>query len=172
MPKYWLFLLLYLISGAHLKAQKHLIQFENITIDNGLAQSTITDLLQDKNGFMWFATAEGLHRFDGYSFKIYKTEQGNTYSLSDNYLTALAQDKFGNIYIGANNGSLCKLEIANGQIIRLNNNWTGVNNNYPINHLRFDANQHILVRRPKDRPGSFCANISCPQVSTGTNTRA
>jgi ligand-binding sensor domain-containing protein len=145
MPKRWLFLLLFLISLTHLQAQKHLIQFENITIDDGLAQSTITDLLQDKNGFMWFATAEGLHRYDGYSFKIFKSEQGNEHSLSDNYLTALAQDKIGNIYIGANNGSLCKLDIATGQFIRLNNNWNGGNNFYPINHLNIDANNQIWI---------------------------
>jgi len=145
MPKGWLLLLLFLISGLHLKAQKHLIQFENITIDDGLAQSTITDLLQDRNGFMWFATAEGLHRYDGYSFKIYKTEQGNIHSISDNYLTALAQDQLGNIYIGANNGSLCKIDISSGQFIRLNNNWSGSNNNYPINHLNIDANNQIWI---------------------------
>ncbi len=145
MPKKWLFFILFFVSVTHLKAQKHLIQFENITIDEGLAQSTITDLLQDKNGFMWFATAEGLHRYDGYTFKIYKTEQGNIHSLADNYLTALAQDGQGNLYIGANNGSLCKLDNATGSFIRLNNKWNGNNNFYPINHLALDGNNQLWI---------------------------
>ena len=48
------------------------LKFEHITTDNGLSQSTVTSILQDRQGFMWFGTFDGLNRYDGYNFTIYR----------------------------------------------------------------------------------------------------
>ena len=81
------------------------IRFQNITVNDGLSMGTITDFQQDHKGYMWIATAEGLHRFDGKHFKIFKHRENQTNSLSDSYIhDLLSQDK--KLYIGTDVGTL------------------------------------------------------------------
>ncbi len=51
------------------------IRFQNITVNDGLSMGTITGFQKDHKGFLWIATAEGLHRYDGYTFKILKHKE-------------------------------------------------------------------------------------------------
>ena len=62
--------------ASQLFAQSH-ISFNHLTVEDGLSQSSVTCILQDSKGFMWFGTQDGLNKYDGYSFKIFKTEIGN-----------------------------------------------------------------------------------------------
>ena len=55
-----------------LLAQKNNLKFERISLEQGLSQNTIYGILQDRQGFMWFGTQDGLNKFDGYDFKVYK----------------------------------------------------------------------------------------------------
>jgi ligand-binding sensor domain-containing protein/signal transduction histidine kinase len=57
-------------------------RFKHITIEDGLSQSTINHLFQDNQGFLWIGTQDGLNRYDGYNFKIYRPEPGNKYSIN------------------------------------------------------------------------------------------
>jgi len=57
-----------LLSGVF---TANLMAFDHLTVDDGLSQGTITAILQDRQGFMWFGTSDGLNRYDGYSFTIY-----------------------------------------------------------------------------------------------------
>ncbi len=75
--------------------------FKTIDIRNGLSQNSVYQILQDKKGFMWFGTKDGLNRFDGLSFHIYKKENS---SLGRNFITSLYEDHFGNIWIGTDGG--------------------------------------------------------------------
>ena len=52
--------------------QDESLKFEHLTLENGLSQSTINAIVQDRQGFMWFGTQDGLNRYDGYDFKIFK----------------------------------------------------------------------------------------------------
>lgn len=61
----------------------------SLTIRDGLSQNTVYDILQDKAGFMWFGTKDGLNRYDGSSFKIFKYDRTDEYSLGNNYILAL-----------------------------------------------------------------------------------
>ena len=61
-------------------------------------------MLQDKYGFLWVGTTDGLNRYDGYKFKVYKTVPGNSSSLIDNDIWEIAQDSKGNIWVAANEG--------------------------------------------------------------------
>tara|TARA_R100001143_G_scaffold63607_1_gene73972 strand:- start:16184 stop:19516 length:3333 start_codon:yes stop_codon:yes gene_type:complete len=81
-------------------------RFHQITIEDGLSQSSIQAILQDSKGFMWFGTEDGLNRYDGYNFTVYKTEAGNPNSLSDNNITALFEDSDERIWIGTQSGGL------------------------------------------------------------------
>lgn len=77
--------------------------FKTIDIRNGLSQNTVYQIIQDKNGFMWFGTKDGLNRYDGLSCRVYKKENS---SLGRNFITALYEDTRGNIWIGTDGGFL------------------------------------------------------------------
>ena len=75
--------------------------FKTLDIQDGLLQNTVNAILQDKQGFMWFGTKDGLNRFDGLSFRIFKKENS---ALGNNFITALHEDKEGNIWVGTDAG--------------------------------------------------------------------
>ena len=75
-----------------------------IIIQKGLSQSRITSIIEDERGFMWFGTADGLNRYDGYSFKIFRNIPNDSTSLPNNNINSMVEDKQGNIWIGTNNG--------------------------------------------------------------------
>ena len=66
--------------------------FRTMDIRNGLSQNTVYQILQDRKGFMWFGTKDGLNRYDGLSFRIYKKENSG---LGKNFITALYEDRRG-----------------------------------------------------------------------------
>ncbi len=80
------------------------IRFDNYTINEGLSQSAVNCILQDDRGFIWAGTQDGLNRFDGYEFRIFKHEPGDSTSLSDNFIQTLYQDKEGMIWVGTEKG--------------------------------------------------------------------
>lgn len=80
------------------------IEFDHLTSEDGLSLNTVTKILQDKNGFIWFGTYNGLNRFDGYSFKIFLQDRNNSNSISNHSIWALHEDQFGYIWIGTLNG--------------------------------------------------------------------
>ena len=73
------------------KSLQHL-HFKQILFEQGLSQSAVYCILQDKKGFMWFGTQEGLNRFDGYEMKVYKHDPKDINSLSDNYILCMCED--------------------------------------------------------------------------------
>ena len=78
--------------------------FKNIGVDMGLSHSMVYAILQDRQGFMWFGTQEGLNRFDGISFKVYKKDLLNEGGLQNDAIFALEEDVDGTIWIGTDNG--------------------------------------------------------------------
>lgn len=108
---------LYLCLLATLHAQQNPIKFEHISIQQGLSQSTVSCILQDKKGFMWFGTEDGLNRYDGYNFTIYKNDSLDKTSLSDSYILSLYEDKSGTLWIGTYSGGLNKFDREKEQFI-------------------------------------------------------
>jgi ligand-binding sensor domain-containing protein/two-component sensor histidine kinase len=84
--------------------------FTNIGVEHGLSQSTIFSIVQDQKGFLWFATNNGLNRYDGYSFKVYSFSPFDSSSISDNGITTLFKDRDGDIWIGTKEGVLNKYD--------------------------------------------------------------
>ncbi|TYA84178.1 two-component regulator propeller domain-containing protein [Seonamhaeicola marinus] len=74
--------------------------FERITTDEGLSQSDVNTIIQDDDGFMWFGTHDGLNRYDGYSFKIFKPDFKKKQSIPSNLIYTLEKDQNGNLWIG------------------------------------------------------------------------
>lgn len=80
------------------------IKFEHISIEQGLSQSAVFEICQDTKGFLWFGTEDGLNRFDGYSFKIYRRDPDRPGSLSNNVVRAIYEDRHGVLWIGTEDG--------------------------------------------------------------------
>src|ERR1041384_7717063 len=78
----------------------------NISLSEGLAQSSVYKIVQDKQGFIWMATQDGLNRYDGLQFKIFREDPFDTLTLSSNYITALLVDHNGWLWIGTQNHGL------------------------------------------------------------------
>jgi len=106
----YLIIFLILIFLAPLRAQQK-YNFEHISIPDGLSNAQVWDILQDKYGFLWVATADGLNRYDGYTFKIYKNDPGNPSSLANNLVQSLLIDNEGILWVGTN-GGLCTFNQA------------------------------------------------------------
>ena len=84
------------------------VKFEHISIQHGLSHNTVHSIIEDKRGFIWFATEDGLNRYDGYNFKIFRNTRNDSTSLSDNFVWTLFEDSEGDIWVGTNNGGLNK----------------------------------------------------------------
>ncbi len=95
--------ILLMLNGAVL-AQNKMVNFSSLTIDNGLSQSDVKCVLKDRIGFMWFATDDGLNKYDGYNFTIYRHIAGDSHSLPSNNITVAFEDKTGNLWVGSNGG--------------------------------------------------------------------
>jgi hypothetical protein len=82
------------------------VRFERISVEQGLSQNTVSSILQDSRGFLWIGTSDGLNRYDGTGFKVYRHDPLNPTSLSHNVITALAEDEQGMLWIGTDGGGL------------------------------------------------------------------
>ena len=78
------------------------LRFTHLTTNDGLSQGYVVDILQDRRGFMWFTTRDGLNRYDGYTFVVYKHDPNNPASLNSNFLQDLMEDDHGNLWVATN----------------------------------------------------------------------
>jgi ligand-binding sensor domain-containing protein/signal transduction histidine kinase/DNA-binding response OmpR family regulator len=89
-------------NGNYCFAQFENLSFDNFTIENGLSNNYIHSIYQDKKGWMWFGTSQGLSRFDGYKFTIFKDDPNDPTSLEGSLVRTIFEDSYGNLWIGAN----------------------------------------------------------------------
>jgi ligand-binding sensor domain-containing protein len=81
------------------------LKFKHISYEqNGLSNSTIESIFQDKKGFIWFATRDGLNRYDGYQVTIFRHDPKEITSISDNYIQCLYEDRDQTLWVGTRNG--------------------------------------------------------------------
>ena len=86
------------------------IRFKKLSIEHGLSQSTVETIIQDQSGFMWFGTEDGLNRYDGYQFRIYKNDPDDSTSISNNNIWCLYEDHDGYLWIGTFSGGLNRFD--------------------------------------------------------------
>lgn len=85
-----LFLLIWIVPPTH---SQPLCNIEHYSIDDGLAQGVVMSIIQDQKGYMWFATWNGLNKFDGYSFQTFKANSGNDCPLDNNRIEYIVNGK-------------------------------------------------------------------------------
>ncbi|MBP0903883.1 two-component regulator propeller domain-containing protein [Mariniflexile gromovii] len=80
------------------------LKFENLSTDKGLSSSTCLEVFQDSQGYLWFGTIDGLNKYNGYEFEIFRPIIKDSTSISNNRINVIQEDKQGNLWIGTNNG--------------------------------------------------------------------
>ena len=88
--------------------------FERLTENEGLSQSTVYTIVQDSKGFIWIGTQQGLNKYDGYKFTVYKNELSDPKSIFNNYVYFIYEDSRNNLWIGTLNGGLSKYNYNDG----------------------------------------------------------
>jgi len=148
--------LLLAVFACRLNAQPY--YFRHFQVENGLSNSTVFCTVQDKNGFLWFGTKEGLNRFDGYHFKQFSL-RGNTSSLGSDMVYCLFSDNKGSLWAGGQNG-LYQFDYEHEQLIRLVDslkeiNWIQSDDKGNLwflsfnNLYKYDLTSHRLIHFPE-----------------------
>ncbi|HRH69865.1 MAG TPA: ATP-binding protein [Flavobacteriales bacterium] len=90
----------------YLRAQEDtlILPFRALTIEDGLSQGMVNAIIQDRYGFMWLATKDGLNRYDGYSFTVFRHDPEDSTTVRNNYIYALLEDKDGRLWVGTAEG--------------------------------------------------------------------
>jgi len=180
-----LFLIMLFLAGSkNLSAQNgnefvfDRITSENIIIRKGLSQNTIYCQMEDRQGYLWFGTWDGLNKFDGYNFTIYNKQNG----LTNETINSILEDEFGRIWIGTENGLNC-LNKRTGKITTyqsvaadsttLSGNWINylyqdkpgqimICTNMGLNILDFETGIIRKFQNAESRPGnSRRNNVNC-----------
>lgn len=184
-----LFYFLFLLNSFSGFSQIEEIQFNHISTSEGLSQSSVIAIHQDKLGQMWFGTRDGLNKYDGNSFTIYRNNADDNTSISNNDILSIIEDKEGFIWIGTYNGlnkydpqkntftnyfhsneknSLSNntvwtlKEMKNGEI------WIGTSDGLSIYNKT--KNKFITVYNSKQNPKSLVGNSVLSILETKNNT--
>ena len=118
------FLTITLVWWVFFSAAQNPPAYETISTAQGLSQGMVFDLLQDKEGFIWVATKNGLNRYDGYSFKVFTNDPYNAQSLSSNTILKLFEDSKGRIWAGTENAGLNIYDKQSGKFYRITHSNT------------------------------------------------
>lgn len=118
-----LFLILSILA-LYAEKSNYLYSF-NSDLNEGISQLSVMTIYQDSRGYLWFATKNGLNRFNGKEYKIYHREDGNEQSLSNNSVTSITEDQEGYLWVGTNNG-LNRIDLNTNEIKRYNLETNGL----------------------------------------------
>src|SRR5690242_21612924 len=99
--RFWVPCVFLYTNNAHAQDADHA---QYIGIEHGLSNNAVTSIYQDHNGFMWFGTYDGLNRYDGYGFRIFRNVIGDSTSLGDNHVSTIEGDANHNLWIGCEKG--------------------------------------------------------------------
>src|SRR5688572_12652433 len=116
LPLLWLFI----IFVVPTLGQRPVLYFKRLTHANGLSNDKVNCILQDKRGFTWIGTDDGLNRYDGNNFIVFKHIPGQSSSVSGNTITGLHEDKDGIMWIATADGGISRYDyrLAPGQQFR------------------------------------------------------
>lgn len=130
---------LFLVSLPSFASQTPM-KFQQLSIEQGLSQSTVYSITQDDEGFVWLATQDGLNKFDGYEFTYYKNEINNPNSLLNNFVREVYVDSKNNLWVGTMGG----LSLYNPTTNEFNNNFS-LFKNTPIWSISENKDNALII---------------------------
>ncbi len=144
------------------------IRFEHIGLEQGLSQSVVNAIFQDSKGFLWIGTQDGLNRYNGYDFTVYKPEPENEHSLSDRWITSIVEDKDGFLWIGTRQGGLNRFDPRSGlfTVFRYDPNDSLSLSNNRINALLVDKDGLLWVGTDRGLDRLNANNIDFTHIIT------
>jgi len=113
---------LLLLTSTTLYAQDKPVKFDRFSTRDGLSQNRVFDIVQDNHGFIWIATEDGLNRYDGYNFKIYKNNPNDSTSMTSSFIETLYLSKKGDLWLGGQLDGLSRLKFENDTFSHYRNN--------------------------------------------------
>ncbi|MDB5145400.1 MAG: response regulator [Mucilaginibacter sp.] len=119
--KYFFTIILLAVSSCSF-AQTQQLHFDHLGTADGISELNPNCILQDSRGFIWIGTADGLNRYDGYKFKVFRNDVKDTTSIANNYIQDILEDKEGNIWIATIGGGLNKFDRSTNRFYRYRHN--------------------------------------------------
>ncbi|MFT4926922.1 MAG: ligand-binding sensor domain-containing protein/signal transduction histidine kinase [Phenylobacterium sp.] len=101
--------------------------FDRLSLEHGLSQAVVNSIVQDRKGFLWFATQDGLNRYDGYNFKVFRHDPQNPASISHNWTQTLLLDSKGTLWVGTYGGGLNRFDSKTERFIHYKTDETDPN---------------------------------------------
>jgi len=99
-----------LVCQADVHAQGLPLPFQNLSVEDGLPQNSVTAIVQDDQGFLWIGTQDGLAKYDGYEFKVFRNDRNNPRSLSHNFVWNISKDEEGILWITTLGNGMTRLD--------------------------------------------------------------
>ncbi|HEY3404137.1 MAG TPA: two-component regulator propeller domain-containing protein [Ohtaekwangia sp.] len=127
-----------LLGCTCLWAQTPEFRFDHLTLKDGLSQSQAYCMYQDSHGYLWVGTQDGLNRYDGHTFRVFKNDPFDSATLSHNWIWSIAEDLHGDLWIGTFQG-LCKYVRAEDKFIQyyhVMHDSTSISGDRPNNIIR------------------------------------
>ncbi len=160
-------------SNTHIST----VKFDYLTVDDGLSQGIVQDIMQDRRGFMWIATRDGLNRYDGKEFRYFRHDRNDANSLASNLVYCINEDREGNIWIGSN--GLNRYDPLLGRMFRIPANplnqhdfhggWVYNIVNDPDGTIWMASSNGLIHYNPKNEQFTYYThNASIPE-SIGSN---
>lgn len=125
-----------------ISAQPKTIILKRYTASNGLSDNQVTCMLRDKQGFLWIGTKDGLNRWDGRDFYVFRHDDNNIHSLNGNYITSLAYDNDSMLWIGTASSGISMYDFRTQKFTAPDFNKELLSNR--INVIRFDSRNNLL----------------------------
>lgn len=141
----FLFMFICLFSYDAFAIKNDNINFQSLTVDDGLSQSLVEYIYQDSNGYIWIGTNDGLNRYNGNEVKVYKNIKNDDTSISNNMISSIVEDNEKNLWIGTD-GGLNKMNLINGQITKyLVSDKDKLYSNTVVDELMIDSKGRLWV---------------------------
>jgi len=130
--------LLFFVAN-HVCAQSY--YFRHYQVENGLSNNAVIFCLQDSKGFLWFGTKDGLNRFDGYTFKVFRNIREDSQSIGNNFIHSLYEDRNDILWVGTDNG------LYSYNASRENFSLLKGTENSPVREINMDGNALNTIQK-------------------------
>ena len=142
--------LVLILLNCHTFGQGNDVTFRRLSTKDGLSQNDIRFIHQDSRGFIWIGTYDGLNRFDGYRFKVFRTGLGADNMLGSNLISCIAEDRHGNFWIGTDDTGIYYFDRAKETFRNFKNNTEDQDllTSNQVTDLHLEKDEYLWIASP------------------------